>query len=282
VTAVTNHHAGGGSGSGADRLSGAQRSLSVLARCGLAGRTGFYVILAAITVRIAVAGGAHGPQADAQGALGLVSRPLVGKVAVAAVALGFVMFGVGRLIGAVEDHSVSGGRRTLTAIQGVFYVVMAYVPAAFLAGHTQTGSQQQQEKTTAKLLTVPGGQVLLVVVGVILVGVCVRQIRGALAREFCDGLDLTGAPPVVRRVAERAGVVGIIARALVFLPIGVFLAVAAFQSDPAHAYGTDGELLAVSSHPWGVAVLVFVAAGLATFAAFSAIETRYRSVISAR
>lgn len=260
----------------------AERGLSLLGRAGLAGRTGFYLILTALTLRIAVLGGRSGRQADAHGALAIVSRPLIGKVAIGAVAMGFLLFGVGRLVGAVQDDSVSRARRALTAFQGLFYVALAYVPVSFLAGNRQTGSQQQQQKTTAKVLALPGGRPLLVAVGVIFVAVCVQQIRGALQHDFRDGLRLDGAPRPVRSVAGVAGVVGITARALVFLPVGIFLIVAAWQHDPAHSYGTDGELLALSGHTWGVVILVAVAAGLATFAVFSAIETRYREVISAR
>lgn len=260
----------------------AQRGLSLMGRLGLAGRTGFYVILTALTIRIAMLGGRSGKQANAHGALALISRPLIGKVAIGAVAVGFFLFGIGRLVGAVQDDSVSKGRRILTAFQGVFYLGLAYVPASFLAGNRQTGSDQQQKQTTARLLGIPGGRVILVVVGLVFIGVCVQQIRGALQRDFRDGLDLAGAPGAVRMSADAAGVVGITARALVFLPVGIFLIVAAVQSDPAHSYGTDSELLALSGHLWGVAVLAAVAAGLAIFVVFSAIETRYREVVSAR
>lgn len=253
-----------------------------MGRLGLAGRTGFYIILTAIVIRIALLGGASGPQADAHGALAVVSRPLIGKVAIAAVALGFVLFGVGRLVGAVEDRSVSVARRVLTALQGLFYLALSYVPCTYLAGNTSTGSQQQQQRTTARVLTVPGGRAALIAVGVILVAVCVQQIRGALSQDFCDGLDLDSSPRPVRALARWAGSVGISARALVFLPIGVFLIVAAAESDPNRSYGTDGELLRLSGYPWGVAALAVVAAGLAVFVVFSAIETRYREVVSAR
>ncbi|HET6964053.1 MAG TPA: DUF1206 domain-containing protein [Acidimicrobiales bacterium] len=261
---------------------GAEKGLSFLGRAGLAGRTGFYLILTALTLRIAVLGGRSGRQADAHGALAIVSRPLIGKVAIGAVAVGFLLFGVGRLVGAVQDDSVSKVRRVLTVFQGLFYVALAYVPASFLAGNRQTGSQQEQQKTTARVLALPAGRPLLVAVGIIFIAVCAQQIRGALKHDFRDGLRLNGAPRPVRAVTNVAGVVGITARALVFLPVGIFLIVAAFQNDPAHSYGTDAELLALSGHVWGIAVLVIVAAGLATFAAFSAIETRYREVISAK
>lgn len=260
----------------------AERGLSLLGRAGLGGRTGFYVILTGLTVRLALLGGRSGRQADAHGALTIVSRPLIGKLAIGAVAAGFFLFGVGRLIGAYQDHSVSVGRRVLTAIQGLFYMVLTYVPASFLAGNHQTGSQQAQQKTTAEALRIPGGRAVVIAVGAILIGVCLQQIRGALQQDFRDGLDLSGAPRPVRKVVDVAGVVGITARALVFLPIGVFLIVSAAQENPGRSYGTDGELLALSGHSWGIALLAAVAAGLATFVVFSAIETRYRKVISAK
>lgn len=260
----------------------AKKGLTLLGRLGLAGRTGFYLILTALTVRIAMLGGASGHQADANGALAIVSRPVIGKVAIAAAAAGFVLFGVGRLIGAVVDDSVSIARRVMTVLQGLFYLALAYVPSSFLAGRYQTGSQQQQEKTTARVLGIPGGRAVLVVVGVILLAVCAQQIRGALQQQFQDGLDLQRAPRAVRRAVDAAGVVGITARALVFLPIGIFLMISAFESNPRRSYGTDAELLALSGHAWGVAVIAAVAAGLAVFVVYSALETRYREVISAR
>ena len=265
-----------------DDTAKAEKGLSLLGRLGLAGRTGFYVILTAIVIRIALLGGGSGPQADAHGALTIVSRPMIGKVAIGAVALGFVLFGVGRLVGAVQDHSVSAGRRVLTVFQGLFYLALAEVPCSFLAGNHATGSQQQQQRDTARALGLPGGRVALVVVGLILIAVCAQQIRGALKQDFRDGLDLDSAPRVVERIAGWAGTVGITARALVFLPVGIFLIVSATQSDPNHSYGTDAELLKLSGHPWGIAVLAAVAAGLAVFVVFSAIETRYRDVVSAR
>lgn len=260
----------------------ARRGLSLLGRLGLAGRTGFYLILTGLTVEIALLGGRAHQQADAHGALAIVSRPTLGKVAIAAVALGFVLFGIGRLVGAVVDHSVSTARRVLTALQGLFYVALAYVPCSFLAGNYQTGSQQQQEKTTARVLGLPGGRVILVVVGVILLAVCVQQIRGAVQHDFRDGLDMAGASRPVRAVADASGVVGITARALVFLPMGIFLMIAAFEANPGRSYGIDAELLALSGHAWGVAVIAAVAAGLAVFVVYSAVETRYRNVISAK
>lgn len=260
----------------------AEAGIGTLGRIGLGGRTAFYAILMALTVRIALLGGGGGHQADANGALTLVSRPLLGKVAIAGVALGFVLFGVGRLIGAATDGRTSVVRRLMTALQGLFYLALAYVPASFLSGNRQTGSQQQQQKTTAELLNLPAGRWLVAALGALVIVVCAVQIGGAWNRNFRDGLKLTRAPRWVKRIVDVAGEIGITARALVFLPVGGFLILAAVRSDPGHSLGTDGELLRLAGHPWGIAVLAAIAAGMGIFVVFSAIETRYRQVISAK
>jgi Domain of Unknown Function (DUF1206) len=259
-----------------------EEGLSVVGRLGLAGRAAFYIILAGLTIRIALLGGTPKNQVNANGALALVSRPLLGKVAIALVALGFVLFGVARLVGAARDASASTRRRWLAAAQGVAYLIMAAVPASFLAGHRQTGSQQQQQKTTARILDLPGGRLIVMAFGLAIIIVCAAQIRRAVRQDFRKGLELASAPRVIRQVADAAGAIGITARGLVLLPVGIFLIVAAVQYNPSHAYGTDAELLRLSGHPWGTAILLAVAAGLAAFALFSCIETRYGNVVSAR
>ncbi|HWE57246.1 MAG TPA: DUF1206 domain-containing protein [Acidimicrobiales bacterium] len=266
---------------GRDRSKSAENGLSVAGRIGLAGRTGFYLILTALIVRIALLGGAK-HQVDAQGALSLVGRPLLGKLAIGAVAAGFVLFGVGRLVGAWKDDDEATSKRILTVVQGLFYLFLASVPAGFLAGNTSAGSQQQQQKDTAEVLALPGGRIILVILGLVAMGVCVQQIRGAINRDFKDGLRLRRAPHWVRRTVDGAGVVGITSRALVFFPIGVFLIIAAIKANPNRSYGTDKELLALSGHVWGSVILAVIAAGLAVFVVYSGIETRYRVVLSAR
>lgn len=259
----------------------AERTLSALGRIGLAGQTAFFAVLTALTVRVAVLGGASRQQADAHGALALVSRPTIGKVGIAVVAAGLLLFGVARIVGATRDHDASAWSRVSAALQGGFYAALTYVPVSYLAGDRSAGSQQQQHRTAAQVLGMPLGRALLVAVGIIVVAVSVAQVRIAARRDFEDGLDLARMPTPVRRVTGVAGVVGITARALVFFPIGVFLVVTAVLDRPGDAYGTDQELLSLSGHSWGVAVLAAVAAGLATFVVYSAIQTVYRDVVSA-
>jgi hypothetical protein len=255
-------------------------TLTWVGRLGLAGRTVFYLVVTVLTARVAALGGGNGPQDNAHGALQIISRSLLGQIGIGVVAAGFAVFGLGRLVGAFRGGDVGKGRRAQTALQGLFYCVLAYIPASYLAGNYSAGSEQQQHKTAAQLLGFPGGRGLVVAVGVVVLIVCGSQIRTALSGNFEDGMELRRAPAVTRRLVAVSGQVGIASRAMVFVPIGVFFMVSGIDRSPNQAKGLDGELLALSGHWWGVAVLALVACGLATFVVYSALEARYRRVVA--
>jgi hypothetical protein len=80
------------------------------------------------------------------------------------------------------------------------------------------------------------------------------------------------------RVARITGTVGIAGRALIFLPIGIWLIVAGFTFNPKNSHGLDSELLSLAGRWWGLALLSGIAFVLAMFAAYSLLEARYRDV----
>jgi hypothetical protein len=71
---------------------------------------------------------------------------------------------------------------------------------------------------------------------------------------------------------------GYAARGIVFLVIGGFLLVAAWQSDASEARGLGGALAALQAQPFGQALFTVVALGLAAFGAFEFAEARYRHI----
>jgi hypothetical protein len=257
---------------------GDSRAAELAARAGLVVRAAFYLLLAALTIGIAVDGSRSSTQATSHGVLAVVAGNPIGWVAIAAAAAGFFVLGVVRIAGAVRDHDEDGWRRLIVAGQGLFYIGLSFLPASFLLGNHQAGSTGSQRSETASLLNAPGGQVLGVLVGVIVIAICLGQCWYALSLDFTDGMDLAGAAPWVQRVVKAAGVVGILARALVFLPVGIFLIVAAVQANPSHEQSLDTELATVAHQPWGTAVLALVALGLIVFAAYSLLDARYRRV----
>ncbi len=72
--------------------------------------------------------------------------------------------------------------------------------------------------------------------------------------------------------------IGIPARALAVVPVGVFLIVAAAQADPAQARGLDAMLLELAVSAWGRVLVLLTAVGFTVFAAYSVLEARFREV----
>jgi hypothetical protein len=268
------------------RQSGAQRddasdagthALSGIARLGLVARSVFYCVLVYLVARLAAAGGS-GRQANANGALSAVASTPGGLAAIAATAAGFLTFGIARIWAAFRDDAPSRWNRFTTFLQGAFYVVLTWVPLSYALGKRSAGSEQQHQHAATGLLRTPGGQELLFALGLIIVIVCAHQIWNGVDQDYADGMETDRSPDWVRMLVRVSGTVGIPARAMVFLPTGIFFMVAAVQADPRHADGLDKELATLARHTWGIAVLALVALGLSIFAVYSFLEARYRAV----
>ncbi|HVT22097.1 MAG TPA: DUF1206 domain-containing protein [Mycobacteriales bacterium] len=254
--------------------------MAKVARFGLVARSAFYLLLAGLVVNLAVEGG-QGPQADAKGALATVAGNPIGEAAIVAVAIGFLAFGVTRLWSAWQDGRPSGWRRTSTALQGAFYVVLMWIPLSYAFGNRTAGSNKSEHRVAGDLLGLPGGRVMVVALGVIVIGVCANQIRTALTSEYAEGMQIRRAPRWVKWLVHAAATVGIPARALVFGPLGGCLIAAGVQSDPTHAKGMDQLLGELAGQWWGSALLGCAACGLAVFTAYSLLEARYRKMLRA-
>ncbi len=246
------------------------------ARAGLVVRAVFYLLLTYLTIRIATIGG--GGQVDANGALRIVGTSVFDSVVLGFAAAGFAVFGLVRLRAAQTDRSEPRLRRATTALQGLASLVVAWIPLSFALGDDATGSEQSQRRSTTELLGLPGGRVIVVVIGLVVLGWAAWQVRGAVRGDHEDGLMIDGSRPRVQQAVRIVAASGLVARAVVIAPIGVLLVVAGATYDAAHEHGLDGELLALTHHTWGSAVLALVVLGLLDFAAYALIEARYRRV----
>jgi Domain of Unknown Function (DUF1206) len=265
----------------ATRHLGGHRGPTAAARVGFLARAGFYAVLAWLTISVVVEGG-HTHATNAHGALAAVTSSDLGVALVAAAAAGFVVLGITRVVAGIRHEDAEWWQRVTTGLQGLSYLAVSSVPIGFLLGNRQEGSERSQHHETADLLGLPGGRVIVVVAGLIVLAVSAWQIRTAWGQDFTDGMDLAGQSGRVKRLVVVVGTVGIAARALVFAPIGVFLVVAGVQADPNHAKGLDAELALLAANRFGPVLLSLVAFGLAVFAVYSVLEARFRDVDSSR
>jgi hypothetical protein len=78
--------------------------------------------------------------------------------------------------------------------------------------------------------------------------------------------------------ATGVGILGHLARMVVFALVAAFLLKAAWEFDPKEARGLDGALLELSQAPYGAFLLGAVAVGLFAYALYCFVQARYRKI----
>ena len=253
-----------------------------IARVGLAARGVLYLLLTYLAASLIAERPRDTEPANAQGAMQAVTSTRAGVVALAIAAVGFLGFALVRLAAAWHARRGPLAGRLTTSGQGFVYLVVAYVPITYVLGEHGSGSEQQQHQTSGQILGLPGGQPILLGVGLVVLAMCGWQVRAALRSDYLRGLVLPQRPAALHRSLRFIGLLGIIARAFVFLPIGGFLVLAAVTRDPSRAQGLDAELAVFSGRWWGVPVLLLVCASFLVFAIYSFVEARYRDLADCR
>jgi Domain of Unknown Function (DUF1206) len=265
----------------AARRASSGRFMEWLARAGLTARGVMYVLIGSLAVEIAFGQGGH--QADRSGALRLVAQTPFGKAALWLLVIGFGGMTLWRLSEAAFGAAGPDGRKASTRLgslaRAIFYGFVAYTILMFALGvGSPTSSNRQSRDLTAHAMKLPGGRLIVGLIGLAFFIAAARLAYSAFKKKFLRKLDLSRMGPTARRTVERLGQVGGVARGTVFAAVGVFLVVAAVQFQPGKAKGLDSTLRAFAHTPLGPWLLVIVAAGLVTFGVYSFCEARWRRV----
>jgi hypothetical protein len=265
----------------AGRRAANSQAMRFLARAGLVARGVLYVLIGWIAVLIAL--GHSRQQADRTGALHAVAATPVGGVVLWLLAVGFAGMALWRLSEAAYGAPGQAGRkpsaRWSAFARAVVYGVIAYGVLKFAIGAgAPQSSDKQSVDLTATAMRYPGGQALVIVVGLALVGAGGYLAYQAWRKEFLKGMQLGQLRARTRRIVSWLGEAGGIARGIVFGAVGVFLVIAAVQAKPQQAKGVDSALRALAATPLGPWLLVLVALGLIMFGVFSWCEARWISL----
>jgi hypothetical protein len=141
-----------------------------------------------------------------------------------------------------------------------------------------SSSDKQSRDLTATALHYPGRQVAVAIVGIVVAcGGLVVAYR-ALKCKFLKHLRPGGTSAGARKVVERLGQIGVVARGAVLCTVGIVLLVVAVNRQPGKAKGIDTAQRALAHTPFGPWLLVVVALGLVTFGDYSFCEARWREV----
>lgn len=251
-------------------------AMSGLARFGLASRAFVYLVIGWIAFQIAL--GHHSQQANQHGALAEIASNTGGIVLLWLLAIGFAAYAIWRLSEAALGTAAEGketGPRVQSGIRGVIYAALCISTFAFIAGSSQKGQSQQQASVTAKVMKHDFGRLLVGLVGLIVVVVGVAMIVEGVKKKFLKQLRTGEMSPTQNKVVTRLGMVGTIARGIVFAMAGVLVVIAAVNYDPKKSTGLDGALRTFAEAPAGPWLLGALAIGLIAFGVFGFAMARW-------
>ena len=254
------------------------RGVELLARPGLVAKGVSYAIVGGLAIDVAVGGG--GMATSRQGALAAIATTTLGKVLLVLLALGFAAYALWRV---AEAFSADGDHAVLKALgalgRAAIYAGLTFSAIEILAGSGGGGSQTAKaHKATAHVLSWPGGTWIVGIAGACVLGAGLYNAYRGVTKKFAKRWNANAMGVKARRWGERAGVVGLLARAVVFGLIGVFVIKAAVDYDPKDAIGLDGALQKLANQTYGEWLLGLTAAGLVAYAVFCFAESRYRRV----
>jgi succinate dehydrogenase/fumarate reductase cytochrome b subunit len=257
-----------------------------LARLGYLAKGVVYAVVGVLALQVAF--GTGGKTTDTQGALATLAQNSAGTALLAVVAVGLVGYVLWRVVQAWMDPDGKGsepkglvqrGGYLLSAAVHAFLAVAAF--RLVLGKGGGKGGDQSAQEWTARLMSQPFGQALVATVGIAIAALGVWQAYKAWKEKFLEKLQLRGLRPEQERWTVRISKLGIVARGVVFLMVGLFLVQAALTANPRRAHGLDGALETLAAQPFGDVLLALVAAGLVAYALYMAVEARYRRFLGA-
>jgi len=267
---------------GKARRAGESDGLENLARVGLIAFGVVHLLVAWLALQLAWGGG--GKSADQSGAMQTLAESPVGKPLLWIIAVGLIALAVWQAAEVFRWRSGwSGSGKTRTKairksggalVKAAVYVALAVLAIRYALGSGQSSSQQQQQKT-AGVLGWPGGQFIVGIAGLVLIGAGIWHIRKGFNKHFLKQIDTSEASPSALRLVTRLGQVGFPAKGVALALVGGLLGYAAITFDPSKARGLDGAMHTILDAPFGQILLTLVALGVAAFGAFCFVRARY-------
>lgn len=259
-----------------------QRLITVIARGGYLAKGIVYLIVGGLAALAAA--GLGGSSGGTKEALNELARQPFGGIMLGAMALGLFAYALWRLVQALLDaedvgHDLKGiGVRLGFVISGAVYAGLGVYCIDLLRDVAASSGEASAKDRTAELMSHPGGIYLVFAVGLVFLGVGLRQLWRAITRSYLKNWHMVEMSDAQQWLAEGATRWGLSARGLVFLIIGLFLCIAALRQDPDQAQGLGGALQVLARQPFGPWLLGAVALGLMGYGAYCIVNARFRDV----
>ena len=256
----------------AARSAGNSRMLTTIARIGFAASGLMHLLMGYLAIRIARH---QGGESDQSGAFAQMAKLPGGMIILWITVAGLAALALWLLLQAALGIGSSSKKRWVRSLvslgKGIAYATLASTALSLALRHpTDSGSSAREASGT--LLSLPGGQALLIAVGIATAGVGGYFIYKGLVKKFHEDIMVPAGHPGT--AVDVLGMTGYIAKGIAIVTLGVLFIVASVNVDPKDASGLDGALKALTALPFGEAILMVIAAGLIAYGLYSFARAR--------
>ena len=251
-----------------------------LGRLGLVAKGVLYAVIGLLAFQ--VARGGRSESADRGGALRTIAEQPFGRGLLVLLATGLAGYALWRLAQGILDRDGEGegpkglAKRAGALGKAAWYGTLCVLTVSTLVGNGSGDGNEQQQ--TAGVFDRPGGRYAVYAVGLAFVAGAAFNGWRAVTCKFNDKLKTGQMNQAEEAAATGVGILGHLARLVVFGLIGLFLLKAAWEFDPKQARGLDGALLEVAQRSYGALLLGAVAIGLLAYALYCFVQARYRRI----
>ena len=251
---------------------GNSAALGMAARIGFAANGLMHLLMGYIAIRIAFH---HGGESDQSGAFAQLMKLPGGMIVLWVTVVGLAALALWFLLQAslgIGSSSKKRWARSLISLgKAVAYISVAWTAFSFILRRPSDSSASTSE-ASGTILSLPGGQLLLIVVGIITAIIGGYFIYKGALQKFRDDIQVPSGR--AGRAVVVLAMTGYIAKGIAILTLGILFIIAALKVDPQAASGLDGALKALTELPYGEAILAVVGLGLIAYGLYSFARAR--------
>jgi hypothetical protein len=207
------------------------------------------------------------------GAIRQLAEQPFGAVLVWAVAIGMYLLAAWQAVEAAVGHRDREGatrvrKRLTSAGKAVIYAVIGTSALKIALGERTGSSEKSTDSLTAQIMDLPGGQVLVGLVGLGIIVVGGALVYKGLTDRFLRDIDSEGKRGATGSAYTWLGRVGYTAKGVALGVVGALFVWAAITHEPDKSGGLDQALTQVLDQPFGPALLTAIGVGIACFGVF--------------
>jgi hypothetical protein len=267
------------------RRAGKSDGVEWLGRAGLAAKGVLYAVIGILAIKVAL--GARQEDTGRDGALRAIAEQPFGRGLLVVLALGLAGYALWRLAQGVLDRDDEGdgakalAKRAGAFARGAWYGGLCVLVVSKIVGADEGdsgGGGSTEDRATAGVLGLPFGRWLVFAAAAAFLGAALFNGYRAVTCNFEKKLETGKMNDAEETAARGVGIIGHLARMVVWGLVAAFLAKAAWEFDPQEAAGLDAALHEVAAAPYGGPLLGAVAVGLLAYALYCFVQARYRDV----